>query len=61
MFEGIILIVITFWLLLIVLNCYVDAIQEDFEKEIGIKEMFRGRHNYNMQKEKSKILLFFPC
>ena len=46
MFEGIILIVITFWLLLIVLNCYVDAIQEDFEKEIGIKEMFRRRHNY---------------
>ena len=46
MFEGIIIIVITSWLLLIVLNCYIDAIQEDFEKEIGIKELLRGKHNY---------------
>jgi hypothetical protein len=46
MFEGIILIVITFWLLLIVLNWYIDAIQEDFDKEIGIKEMLRRRNIY---------------
>ena len=31
--NTIIILVVTFWLLLIVLNCYIDAIQEDFEKK----------------------------
>ena len=32
--NAIIIFVVTFWLLLIVLNCYIDAIQDDFEKNI---------------------------
>lgn len=43
MFGGIVLIVISFWLLLIVLNYYIDAIQDDFEKEYSIVDLFEKK------------------
>jgi hypothetical protein len=46
MIVGIVIIVITFLLLLIVLNCYIDAIQEDFDKEVGLKFFLQRRHSY---------------
>ena len=34
---------LSFWLLLIVLNYYIDAIQDDFEKEYSIVDLFEKK------------------